>query len=336
MFKRAWRYITIFFAGAFMSISDIIPGFSGGIALTITGKIKDVWGTWEKIKSPKRKGDRAKAIMFYVIFVAGSLAGTFGFAQVIKLMLNNIPTYTFWFFVVLSFSAIFIFFKFNKMKFDRKYLKIGDHTIAKGSLRGTRLIAFLTGLIVIVALCTTTVVLRGYQTTDTLKDATGEVNSIEIYISIYIAGFLASAAMVTPGMSGALILLVFGVYGNIYKGLYAHPAEHWLVLGLYFLCTLLGTVTSIFVLDKLYKKYTKFMNYLFLGTIFGSFIGMVWIFHGILVPPSDIGYLYITISVLLAIGTASLIIWSFTQKQKKEEIEKEQRREAREEKKEAK
>ena len=78
-----------------MSISDIIPGFSGGIALTIVGKIKQVWATTDLIIKPKKKGDRLKGIIFYLFFVGGSVAGVFGFAQIIRLMLTHIPAITF-------------------------------------------------------------------------------------------------------------------------------------------------------------------------------------------------------------------------------------------------
>ena len=291
-----------------MSVSDIIPGFSGGVGLTISGKLHTVWNTWERIKDPKKKGDRAKGIMFYIIFVVGSLAGTFGFSQVIYILLENIPSYTFWFFIALSFSSIFIYYKFNKMKIDKRHNR----------LTKSRCFGFALGLLFIVGLCLVTYFLRGFQTTESLARANGEVNSMTIYILIYVAGFCASAAMVTPGFSGAIIILVLGVYGNIYGGLYSHPADHWLVLSLYFLFTLLGTITSIFVLDKLYKKYTDFMNFMFLGSITGSLVGMAFVFHQVLIPPDTLGPLYIVISVGIAFALAWAIIWSFNWRQKKE------------------
>lgn len=290
-----------------MSISDIIPGFSGGIALTITGKLQDVWGTLDKIKNPKNKGDRLAGIVFYGIFLTGSLAGTFGFSQVIYLLIENIPTYTFWFFIGLTICSLMFYWKFSKMKIPQKK-----------TFKPSRLMAFITGMSLIIAICTTTFVLRGEQTIEMLKNASGEVNNMTIYILIYVAGFLASAAMVTPGMSGALVILAFGVYGNIYGGLYKNPGDHWLVLSLYFLCTIGGTVTSIFTLDKLYKKFTGFMNYVFLGTIVGSLIGMCWIFNSILIPSETLGPLYIVLSVLTAFTFAFLILMGYNYREKKE------------------
>lgn len=48
------------------------------------------------------KEDRLKGILFYLVFVSGSLVEVFGFAHVIKLLLDKLPTITFWFFITLS------------------------------------------------------------------------------------------------------------------------------------------------------------------------------------------------------------------------------------------
>src|SRR5699024_12415344 len=36
--------------------------------------------------------------------------------------------------------------------------------------------------------------------------------TIDVYITLFFAGFLASAAMILPGISGSFILLIMGVY----------------------------------------------------------------------------------------------------------------------------
>ena len=276
-----------------MSISDIIPGFSGGIALTISGKIKEVWSNTEKIRKPQNKGDRTKAIVFYSFFIIGSLAGVFGFAQIINLMLTHIPAITFWFFITLTFGSLFVFFKFNNMK-----LKELKNEKKKKSIKGI-LIGFLLMLTVILV----TYFLRGTFTLKHLKahNMSVDIDNIWIKILIYSSGFIGAAAMVTPGVSGALMILMLGSYGYIYDGLYSDPSDYPWTLIFYMMSTVAGSVFSMVILNSLYKRFTIFMNWFFLGTIAGSSIGMAWLFGSILMPVDVWRWGIIVFSIALGI-----------------------------------
>lgn len=289
-----------------MSISDIVPGFSGGIALTITGALQKVWSTQDKILHPKAKGDRIKGILFYVVFILGSLTGVFGFSQVIKLMLENIPTITFWFFLTLSVCSLFIFSRFNKVNI--KDMNI-NYDKRKRTTHSKRVIGFIVGFVVIISICAITFSLRGAQTVEDLKNAKAdEIGKPENYLLMYAAGFLGASAMVTPGVSGALIILLFGVYGDIYSELYVHPFDHIWILIIYMLVGVLGTLTSMTVLDKLYKKHTLLMKWIFFGTIAASIIGMLWMFHQMYVPEDPIRWIYIVIAIGAAIALSISVI----------------------------
>ena len=299
MFKKIKRFFSIFFAGMFMSVSDTVPGFSGGIALTIIGKLKEVWGKFNEIMNPKKKGDRKRAIWFYVIFALGSTAGVFGFSQVVKLLLDYIPSITFWFFISLTFGSFYIYVSYNKMTIKKETNK----KIIKKKIFGVLL-----GFIIIMTIITITFLMRGYQDVKSMKAQKGEISGIKTFVIIYLAGFLASAAMVTPGISGALIILMFGVYGHIYAGMYADPWSHPIVLVIYIFSTILGTIFSTIFLGKLYEKFKIFMNWFFLGTIIASIIGMFWIFNPILIPDEPIKWIYICCSIALG-AILTLLLW---------------------------
>ena len=282
-----------------MSMSDTVPGFSGGIALTIVGKLKEVWGKFGEITHPKEKGDRKHAIWFYIIFASGSTLGVFGFAQIVKLALDHIPSITFWFFISLTFGSLFIYVSHNKISIKKSEMKKKPKRKVLGLLLG---FAFIMGIVTI------TLLMRGHQDVKSMRSQKGAVAGVKTITIIYIAGFLASAAMVTPGISGALIILMFGVYGHIYGGMYAHPQDHPVVLVLYILATILGTVFSTIFLGKLYEKYKTFMNWFFLGTILASIIGMFWVFNPMLVPDEPIKWVYIGCSILVGI-LLTIALW---------------------------
>ena len=299
MFKKIKRFLSIFFAGMFMSVSDTVPGFSGGIALTIVGKLKEVWGKFDEIKNPKKKGDRKRAIFFYLVFATGSTAGVFGFAQIVKLALDHIPSITFWFFISLTIGSLFIYISYNR---------ISIKSPKKEKLSKKKIIGLLLGFGFIMAIVTITLVMRGHQDVQSMRSQKGAVSGVKTITIIYIAGFLASAAMVTPGISGALIILMFGVYGHIYGGMYAHPWDHPIVLVVYILATILGTVFSTIFLGGMYEKFKTFMNWFFLGTILASVIGMFWVFNPMLVPDEPIKWVYIACSVSLG-AILTVLLW---------------------------
>lgn len=281
-----------------MSVSDTVPGFSGGIALTIIGKLKEVWGKFDQIKNPKKKGDRKHAIWFYIIFAIGSTAGVFGFAQIVKLLLDHIPSITFWFFISLTFGSLFIYVSYNKLTLRRSTSK----KVTKRKIFGVLL-----GFTLIMSIIMITFFMRGYQDVKSMRSQKGEISGVKTITIIYMAGFLASAAMVTPGISGALIILMFGVYGHIYGGMYADPWAHPVVLVIYILSTIFGTVFSTIFLGKIYEKFKIFMNWFFLGTILASIVGMFWVFNPMLSPDEPIKWVYIACSVTTGIILTGLL-----------------------------
>lgn len=300
LFKRIGYWISIMFAGAFMSISDVIPGFSGGIALTLSGRIKEVWGTYKKIVKPILKGDRLKGILFYCVFALGSVGGIFGCAQVIKLALIHIPSITNWFFLTLAVCAVFIYWKLNHVSF-----KGGKTPEVKEYKKPTliRILFTILGMLVIVAITIVAWRVGIPDPANFKKDPHAVVHFNGDFVLMCVAGFLASAAMVTPGMSGALVITAFGVYPEIYGKLFANPGANIWPLLIYSGCTVIGTVFSIVVMDKLYSKFKRPMTFIFLGTVIASVGAMIFIFtyqHAI-IPPEPIWWIYISIAVVLAI-----------------------------------
>lgn len=292
MHKKIIPLVKTFFASVVMSIASIIPGFSGGVALTFTGEIHSVWGKWKDIVHPKKHGDRAAAIIYYLFFLLGSLAGSLGFAQVVRLAVDNIPAPTFIFFVVISIASIFIFHKLNAKDLNNNITPIWKKILFLGI-----------GILIIGALMTYLLIKQGPISLSFFQKDSGsiELSDVNKIILICVAGFFSSFAMVTPGMSSALIILVFGVYAEIYAGILGDILDHFLLFFIYSLSTVIGVVFAIYILGTLYEKFRDVLSWLFWGTIFMSIIAMVTIFYDVMVPRDNITWLYMSISLVIAV-----------------------------------
>ncbi len=84
---------------------------------------------------------------------------------------------------------------------------------------------------------------------------------------LLIGGALSTAAMILPGVSGSSVLIIMGIYDNMFKAL----AEFdWLVLSVFVLGAAIGVFGLSNALDNIYSRYRASINWLFSGLIIGS------------------------------------------------------------------
>ncbi|MHC4781227.1 MAG: DUF368 domain-containing protein, partial [Planctomycetota bacterium] len=181
--------VVILLKGMLMGMADIVPGVSGGTMALITGIYERFVSALSSI-SPRfitrlLRGDKKGAreawdsidwAMLIPLF-AGILSAMVIFALIIGWLLDHHagPTYAFFFGLILA-SAGFVY----------KYV---EHLDAKHILSGV--IAFLLVVIVI-----------GIE----------EVTNNHSLPVLFIAGAIAVCAMILPGISGSLTLLILGQY----------------------------------------------------------------------------------------------------------------------------
>ena len=246
--------ILLFLKGGLMGICDLIPGISGGTIAFITGiytrlinavkgfSLKLIWDIFmyridkkeKRLNNLKQDIKKLDLGFLFVLFLGIGLAILVG-SRIIKYLLTNYIVYTLSFFIgLILVSSIIIFGEIQKKK-DRKNLLFG-----------------ILGLIF--GICFVFLI---------------PVNINPSLFYVFFGGFLAVSAMFLPGISGAFILLIMGLYEFILNVLHDIPGNIS-----YFLVFILGAVFGAFSISRLvsflFKKDKCKTLYFLLGLVIGA------------------------------------------------------------------
>ena len=245
--------IIIFLKGILMGVCDIIPGISGGTIAFITGiytrlinAVKSfspelIFIFFKYIKNKNKEnfdnlmnGIKKLDLMFLITLIAGIGTAFLVMSRIISFLLEEHFTFTISFFTGLILASSKVI-----------YNKIENHQL-KNILFG--LMGLVLGILISV-----------------LSPATIKPNVPYIFIS----GFLAISAMFLPGISGAFIMLLLGVYEFMLKVLHD-------IIGnfIYFIAFILGACFGAFTISRvisfLFKKDRCKTLYVLLGLVVGS------------------------------------------------------------------
>ena len=235
------NYILVFLKGMAMGLADIVPGISGGTVAFITGIYEDLISSissfdFSLFNYLKKNG--AKAVWkkingnFLLSVSLGIFSSLIIFSNLIYWMIKTNPILVYSFFFGLVLSSIFYIFK--KIKISRL----------------SSLIIFFFGAI------------AAYQITQ-LQFLSTSNNMILIFLS----GLIAISAMLLPGISGALILLIMGSYNKI---LNAINEKEFLVLTIFGFGVLSGLFTFARLLKWLLNNYHRQTLLMLNGFMFGA------------------------------------------------------------------
>ncbi len=182
-------------SGICIGIANIIPGVSGStvaVILNIYDKFVEIFNFNLKKIWKNRK--------FSIPLLLGMLTGIVLFSKIIKILYGNYPVQTNYFFTGLIIGSIPLLFKYIIAKKNKEE-------------------KFSAGKIIAIVLCITAgiavMLWMGYMESK-IPDAevTGELPPLTwpLVFKIFAAGVLGAVAMIMPGISGALIMLIMGVY----------------------------------------------------------------------------------------------------------------------------
>ncbi len=245
------KSIILFLKGILMGVCDVIPGVSGGTIAFITGIYSRLINAIKSF-SPKiitdflryiLKKDKKNCLkqdiknldlLFLITLGLGITTAIFIGSRIITFLLENYFTYTIAFFIGLILASSQIIYN-NIEKHHTKNILFG-----------------ILGLLIGILLS----VLIPLQVTPTLA-------------YIFLAGFLAISAMFLPGISGAFILLIMGVYEFMLKVI--HNISQKLD---FFIVFIIGAMIGAFVISRiisfLFKKDRCKTLYVLLGLVIGS------------------------------------------------------------------
>lgn len=244
--------IRVIIAGIAMGIANVIPGVSGGSMLVIFriyDQLMDILANFFKFSKEKQ----VESATFCILLALGLIVGIVGFANIILFFLNHMYNATMWWFiglVLFSFPAI-------------KHNEMNGHPI--------KLSYFLIGFIIMLFF------LLFSDTNTTLITVTPNL-TIGLIINLLIMGMIAGSTMIIPGISGSLVLLIFGYYGY-----FNYYAAHALTLNINILIPLfiifIGVLVSVLFTSKLISKLLQKNRIntmsLILGLILGSLIILI-------------------------------------------------------------
>jgi len=242
--------ILIFLKGFLMGVCDLIPGISGGTVAFITGIYSRLIDAVKSF-SPKlfydiftypihrrrdslKEGIKKLDLLFLLVLMLGIGSALLAGSRIIKFLLEDYYAYTLSFFIGLILAS-------SKVIFSH----IQNHNIKNISFG---LLGFMLGLALCILVPLTVTPTLGY---------------------VFLGGFFAVSAMFLPGISGAFILLIMGLYEfmiNVLNDIRNNIS--------YFLLFITGALLGAFCISRiisfLFKKNKCKTLYVLLGLVIGA------------------------------------------------------------------
>lgn len=268
-----WKNI---YRGILMGISDLIPGVSGSTIAVIIGFYDRLLESISNFFSKEWK----KSLQFLIPLAIGVLITLLLFSKAIHFLLENYKQPTHFFFLGLIIGVLPLLFR--KANVKREFHL--SHWISLGIAA------------VIVAL------MAFVEPVNTL-DITNLTISSAVFL--FLSGWLASMAMLLPGISGSFVLLLLGAYDVAIAALSSFNISILLVIGL---GVMIGFVVSSKGIKYLLHRYHATMYAIIIGLVLGS---IFTVFPGI---PNTLGLQITSIATFIS----GLAIVSFLNKIDKE------------------
>lgn len=230
------RYVLLYLKGMLMGAADLVPGVSGGTIALITGIYKELLESinavsWTSLKSFKSEGIKGvwKKIngAFLLALFGGILSSVLIFSRVLEWLLINEPIGLWSFFFGLLVASI-LFLIQTELRFN------------------------LSGLVFLVL---------GAVLSYLITQMTSVSNEVPLWY-LFLAGFIGISAMILPGLSGAYILFVMGVYQTIVSNV--RQAQDLLVNFSQEQFVQISSILGVFILGILVgiKVFAKFLSWL--------------------------------------------------------------------------
>ena len=263
-------HLRVFFCGILMGIADAIPGISGGTIALLLGIYEELIGSISNFniylfQNLKKKGikycwDKING-NFLLSLISGVLLSLVSFVKIFSILIQKYPLFIWSFFLGLILATLFVI----------------NRNIKKWNIVNFILIfifAFLTILLSII------------------NPSISE--NINLFY-ILICGIIASSAMILPGISGSLILVILGVYTLIINAL--NNLEYNIIL-VFLIGCLIGIINFSKIIKWLFHNYRDYTFSIMLGLVIGS-IYTVWPWRKSFTD--DMSNEYIFLSVIITI-----------------------------------
>lgn len=240
-------YIKLFFKGVFMGIADAIPGVSGGTIALLLGIYEELISTISGLNFSlitKLKNNGFKSFWeslngnFLITLVLGIGISLILFVKISANLLTSHPLYVWSFFLGLILATVYVIYKL---------------------IESWNLVNIISTLLMIAF----SIIL----TSDSLN-----ISDDTNLFYILICGIIASSAMILPGISGSLILVILGVYKILVEALDNLDVK---IISSFIVGALIGVISFSKILKWLFNNYKSLAYSIMLGLVIGS-IEKIW------------------------------------------------------------
>ena len=240
-------YITLFFKGIFMGIADAMPGISGGTIALLLGIYEELIESISELKISlfsKLINKGFKSFWeklngnFLLVLVSGIGISLISFVKISASFLESFPLFIWSFFLGLIFATVYVIYKLINQWHNLNFF-------------------FLIISIIF------SVFLSSFSAYDT--------NEISL-LYILFSGIIASSAMILPGISGSLILVILGVYAYLIKAL---DNLELIIIFTFISGAIIGLLGFSKILKYLFNNHRDATYTIMLGLVIGS-IENVW------------------------------------------------------------
>lgn len=206
------------FKGMVIGISNIIPGVSGGTMAVVLG-------IYDKLLSAINGffKDWKKSIAFLIQVGIGAALGIVLFSNLMEVLLDRYPEPTNFFFMGLILGSFPILYK----------------RATKNTVKPINLIWFVVTLAAMIGM--------SFLSSDNVSNVVLTTMSFNTVVTLFAAGFVAAAAMILPGVSGSLVLLILGIYGTFLSAISTFNIPFLIIIAI-------GVLTGIFSMSKLIES----------------------------------------------------------------------------------
>lgn len=229
--------------GTAIGAANTVPGVSGGTIAVVTGIYDRLVEAIGDFFSPRWRSH----LLIVAPVLIGALIGIAAFAWVIELGLEHAPEQTFFVFVGLIAGSIpFVAAQVREHPIRPHHIAL--FVVALGILIGQALLG-----------------------NPPMSEAITEVDLTTV-APLLMAGAVATATMIIPGVSGSFVLLVIGMYATFLQAVRSGNVP---VLAVLIVGAAVGLVAASKVMSLLLHRYHAATYWVILGLVTGSIVG-IW------------------------------------------------------------
>ncbi|MGL4337147.1 MAG: DUF368 domain-containing protein [Turicibacter sp.] len=234
--------------GIILGVGIVIPGVSGGALAIVFGIYHDLIEAIGHYFS-----DMKKYFKFLFPIGLGVVIGIFVFSALIQFLLDHYLSPTNFFFIGLIIGGIPSILKSAKFK----QFKVSN---------------------LLVYICTVMLIIFMSSVQKTEQDMIFTTLNIQNIFRLFIGGVLGAGTMVIPGASGAVMLILLGLYGTVLNAVVEFNVLLMIPFGV-------GALVGLVLISRMVEKLFAHFPLLTYSGILGLLTGSIYM----LVPPGSVG-----------------------------------------------